>query len=202
MRKRKILLSLVICSFVSVSFPASYAVSQDKVVVIPLNSKAQVIKKSFTLSRPPSSFVPSRPIDGTNIFFFEGDMAVLYNSTYGSMAAPVNLPEGSEIHHLECALFDNNSTNVFVSPGSSVTLWRRPITSTAEEDMASFTFSTSGVSTHIQSVGTSIIDNPIVANSQYQYGLYVEMKAFVADAKATLRVYGCQISYYLDVVAP
>ncbi len=40
MGKRKALLSLVISSFISVSFPASYAVSQDKVVVIPLGGGA------------------------------------------------------------------------------------------------------------------------------------------------------------------
>lgn len=63
---RKILLLLAICSFISVSFPASYAVSQDKVVVIPLISGAKSPAYGNTTVVAKSGGDYTSPLDAIN----------------------------------------------------------------------------------------------------------------------------------------
>ena len=199
---KKIVASLSVFAFL---LSGSFVFGADKVVVIPLGKNVKSTNKTFYYNLPPAAFTPVLfSTDAPRGNFLSGEWFSLSPPLLLSgLAAPVQLPDGSEVTDYTCYVYDADTTEN-ISGNSPAYIWRRPILSPDKEPISTeFNMGTTGDSTSIQSFSSPSITSPTIDNSQYVYGAYVLYK--ITDSPSSyinLRFYGCRITYTLDVIQP
>ena len=112
-----------------------------------------------------------------------------------NLAAPVWLPDDSEIEALRCYWYDNAGGSVNLN--LDVTLYRREYSSTSGQLIAAVDTDIAHQSTNVNTItDTSMFaGREIVDTSTYQYYLSVFFDTDTGAPFIELRFYGCRITY-------
>ncbi len=112
--------------------------------------------------------------------------------------AAVNLPNGATVTGFRIYFYDHDAGALVISAW----LKRRPIFSTAIDDMAYALADTGGGGTSaIQHSEDTSITHPVIDNGAYQYWIRANLNFDLSYSKL-LRFYGASIEYTMDTVSP
>ena len=158
--------------------------------------------QTFYLQMPAMEFKST----GTDIYELGSGVALV--SMWPEFEAPLRLPQGAVITHIRYYFYDNTGQN-FELTGY---LYRRNINTAImwgpdhfenEHEIMSIVFSTtSAASPSVLSVGDTAVDNNIIDNQNYQYGIRVEFRVDSETTNFALRFYGVRIEYTLQTLRP
>jgi hypothetical protein len=155
--------------------------------------------RSFSLQLPAPAWVDyeSSTMSEWNWDGYRTTLDAITGAGYATTG--VRLPDGATITALACDVYDSTSSGDIV--GFTVDLRRRCGVSATSSSLASVgPYTTSGVSTSLQTVTDSTISSPVIANNTCAYFLGASWN--LTAASTGLRFYGCRIDYTMTTLAP